>query len=255
MLDVDDTTVPMDPMDWNISEDYYPALGKIHGFMQLAEERKFPPIGFCSGREETALEHIACILGRPNAWSVVEGGVALRNFRTKEQLNNPNLTYKSEIVLKEIREKILSRVIPANPFFELYPSKRVNIAIELRPGSPLKIKDVYEKILEALRKFVEEGLIVISYSSIAVDVAPVGISKASGIEFLSKRMRINPAQILSIGDSRGDFSAFRLVGFVGCPSNASTECKELVAERGGRISPYPYAQGVVDIIRHFVGSP
>jgi len=39
---------------------------------------------------------------------------------------------------------------------------------------------------------------------------------------------------------------------VGCPSNASQKCKDLVEQRGGHVSQFPYAQGVADIIRHFL---
>ncbi|MDO8633139.1 MAG: HAD family hydrolase [bacterium] len=249
-LDVDDTLIPT---DGNIPEGYDLAFGKLRSLMRLADQGHFPPTGFCSGREDGALRETGYSLGRPNVWSVTEGGLTLWNSRTEELLYNPNIPPESPTVLKTIRETVIPQFVIENPFLVLYHGKRVNIALELQPGSPLSIRDLFEKVSRVLQGFVEKELIVITYSSVAVDIAPVGVSKATGIKFLSQKTGINPAQLLFMGDSRGDFSAFQVAGFVGCPSNASNECKDLVTQRGGRISPYPYAQGVVDIIRHFVG--
>lgn len=253
-VDVDDTLVPT---DGNIpkGKNYYLALWQIHELVLLAAQGMFPKIGFCSGREEGALRKLAEMLGSPDVWSVTEGGLTLWNSRTNELRWNPNIPPESAVVLKQIREIIIPQFILANPFLVLYHGKRMNIALELQPGSPLSIKDVYEKVLDALHEFVAKGLIEITYSSIAVDISPVGVTKATGLKFLSQIIGVSVKQMLCIGDSRGDFAAFQEAGFVGCPHNASEECKQFVRQREGYISPYPYAQGVVDIIRHFVGSP
>ena len=42
-----------------------------------------------------------------------------------------------------------------------------------------------------------------------------------------------------------------LVGYVGCPSNASEEVKEVVKKRKGYISSLPFVEGVVDVIQYF----
>jgi len=41
---------------------------------------------------------------------------------------------------------------------------------------------------------------------------------------------------------------FDTVGHVGCPSNATSQCKDRVAKREGIISEKPYAAGVANIL-------
>ena len=84
-----------------------------------------------------------------------------------------------------------------------------------------------------------------------MDISPAGIDKASGLQFLSQYTGINLNQALGIGDSNGDFPLFEQVGYVGCPSNASGECKKLVRVKKGYISSFNYAKGVADVIEHF----
>ena len=57
-----------------------------------------------------------------------------------------------------------------------------------------------------------------------------------------------------LNDFRGYITVMELAGFVGCPSNASEECKRFVLCKGGYVSPFPYVVGVVDIIRHYLPS-
>jgi hydroxymethylpyrimidine pyrophosphatase-like HAD family hydrolase len=55
--------------------------------------------------------------------------------------------------------------------------------------------------------------------------------------------------ILCIGDAANDLSMLTIAGYAACPANAAQEVKDCVSY----VSPYPYTEGVLDILRHFFG--
>ena len=187
---------------------------------------------------------------------MIESGIALFNPSTKEMLLNPALTLEVRAAFEEIRRTRLPRLLERFPQLFDYPGNMVNIALERRHGVDTLIDVYYEAVKEELEDLEQQGLLVVHHSRIAVDISPVGqdgmpIDKGSGVRFLAHKTGIDPSNMLGIGDSRGDFSTFETVGMVGCPSNASEECRQFVQERGGHVANLPYVSGVVEVIRHF----
>ncbi len=242
LIDVDGC---LTPGRGSIPEGYYQGLETISQFA-----RKFPT-AFCTGRDRNYVEATAAFLGWPDFWSVIESGIALFNPSTKKLLFDPKLTEAKIMVFEtEVKEPV-KRALERHPDLFLYPGNMICVAIERKCEATIKIHEVFEELREELRGLVARGLIKISHSDIAVDIAPPGINKASGLDFLSKISGISPENMLGIGDSNGDLSFLEKVGFVGCPSNANTECKKAVQKKQGRVSRYPYARGVADVISHF----
>ena len=236
-----------------VSHSYYMGLSQLSEMIAKANQFKFPPICFCSGRDRNYIEAVAFATGLPNCWSIIESGVALFNPTTKEMKMNPELTEEIQRTFREITQKRIPHALGRyNGEIFLYPGNMICIAIERAYRSKLTIEDCYDQIRMELLDLLEEGLIKVTHSDSAVDISPAGIDKASGLSFLMEREKVNPDEILGIGDSRGDFPVLKKVRHVGCPSNASPECKNLVKEKGGYISPFSEARGIADIISRFV---
>lgn len=229
------------------SEGYYDGLRTISQFGGKV------PISFCTGRDRNYVEATAGFLGWPDCWSVIESGIALFNPRTKSLIFNPLLTEAKRMVFENTVKQAVERFLARYPSLFLYPGNMFCIAIERLNGG-ISITEVFEEMQAELGEYAKKGFITITHSDVAVDIAPAGISKASGVEFLLKKTPgLNPDRILGIGDSNGDLSFMKKVGMVGCPANANTDCKTLVRDKGGHVSPYPHARGVADVISHFAG--
>ena len=249
LIDVDDCMLPT---NGEVSSEFYRGLEQISQFVKKGNEGEFPPVGFCTGRDRNYVEATAFHCGRPNSFSVIESGIALFNPTTKELILNPALTPEVKEAFEEISRKRIPQILKKHPKLFLYPGNMINVALEREYGFEIPIEECYEAVKNEVADLVERGLITIHHSRIAVDISPAGIDKASGVRFLSKHTGVELNQILGIGDSRGDFPLLNLVGHVGCPSNASKECKDLILTRKGYISPFNYAYGVVDVIQHFI---
>lgn len=245
LIDVDDCLLPTNGA---VSISFFDSLWHISGWIKAANEGKFPQIGFCSGRDRNYIEAVSSFVGLPNSWSIIESGVALFNPATKELIFHPDLTIEVQDAFKEISRKKVPQILRAYPEIFLYPGNLVQVTFERRHGSDLSIKDAYETVKEEFSDLISSGLVTVRHSSIAVDITPAGIDKAPGVTFFAQNTGVNPKQILGIGDSRGDFPMFKMVGHVGCPANASEECKTFVKERDGYVSSHSYSAGVGDVI-------
>lgn len=248
LIDVDDCLLPT---NGKVSPEFFAGLQEVSQYIKKANEGTFPKIGWCSGRDRNYIEAVSFSLGLPNWWSVIESGVALFNPTTKEIILNPALTPEAKKAFLAIRQKRLPAILKKFPDLFDYPGNMINIALERRYGTGISIEKCFEAVKEELKDLESQGLVIIHHSTIAIDVSPAGIDKSSGVQFLAKQAEINLNHVLGIGDSRGDFPMLKLVGWVGCPSNASNECKDLVLERKGYISPLEYSRGVADVISHF----
>jgi len=248
LIDIDDCLLPTENQE---TEDLGVGIDRIRQCVGMANEGNFPIIAFCTGRDRNYVEAVTFFTGRPNSWSVIESGIALFNPTVKEPLLNPGLTPQIKEAFEEISHERIPRVLKRYPGLYLYPGNMINVALERKPDFEIPIEECYKMVKEELADLEAAGLIIIHHSQIAVDISPAGIDKASGVQFLSQHTGINLSRVLAIGDSRGDFPAFNLVGYVGCPANASQECKELIMRRGGYISPLKHACGVAEIIHYF----
>lgn len=248
LIDIDDCLLPT---DGKFHPDYFFGLPRIARRAERANEGEIPPIGFCTGRDRNYVEAVAFSIGRPNSWSVIESGVALFNPTTKELLINPVLTLKVRETFEKIRQERLPQILKKFPGLFDYPGNMINIALERKYGVELSIEECYLAVKEELNDLENQGLLIVHHSKIAVDISPKDINKASGIKFLAEKTGIEPSEMLGIGDSQGDFSMLEMVGWAGCPDNASTECKHLIQKKGGHVSKAEYVLGIEDVIQHF----
>lgn len=249
LVDIDDCILPTSGKTF---PDFFIGLKELAHCVRMANNGFFPKIAWCSGRDRNYIEAISFVLGLPNWWSIIESGIALFNPTTKALVINDALSPEVKSAFELIRKKRLPEILNFIPEIFEYPGNIINVALERRNGVDVPIENYYALIKDALADLLTGGLVNVHHSRIAVDISPAGIDKGSGVDFLCRKTGMNPKNLLGIGDSKGDFPMLNAVGFVGCPKNASDECKKLVTKKGGYVSPFDYAYGVYDIIRHFV---
>lgn len=229
----------------------YKSLGQISDFVKLGNLGLHPKIRLCSGRDGGYIESTSMFIGLPDSFSVIESGLAIFNPTTKERIYNPVFTPELKATFEQISQDILPLIMKKCPGLSLYQWNDVNIALDWFPSIPFSVEDCYQITRDALGDLVGNG-VVLHHSSIAIDISPQGIDKGSGLKFLVERENLDLSGMVGVGDSNGDRPMMELVGQVGCPSNASEECKKFVKEKNGYISPYAFARGVLNVMNNFM---
>jgi sucrose-6F-phosphate phosphohydrolase len=84
-----------------------------------------------------------------------------------------------------------------------------------------------------------------------LDIVPAGINKGSAAAFLAREVALGCRPVIVAGDTGNDLMMF-LQGFLGVVvANAHRELKDLSGDRV-YVSPYSYADGVLDGIRYWL---
>lgn len=117
---------------------------------------------------------------------------------------------------------------------------KVNIVDEVRDGRVLELHQFSNDL---------EGSCTIShYGNIGMEIVGMDITKASGLEELSKIMNIPVSQMMAIGDSENDNAMLKSAGLGVAVGNAMPSTKEsadYICEQNG-------ADGVTEAIKKFV---
>jgi hydroxymethylpyrimidine pyrophosphatase-like HAD family hydrolase len=81
-----------------------------------------------------------------------------------------------------------------------------------------------------------------------LDLSPVGVSKASGLQHVADRLGVDPADVLAIGDGRNDIEMLRWAG----RGVAMGQAVEEVLEAADAVTATVYDDGAaVELRRHF----
>ncbi|MDD2732070.1 MAG: HAD hydrolase family protein [Candidatus Pacebacteria bacterium] len=240
--------------DANVCLSDYQSLFWLAQKIQKAKIGMFPKITFCSGRNRNCVEMIACLLGLPDCFSVIENGIALFNPLTKELILSPDITPRiKRLFLRTLRKRV-ARILKNHPGMSLCYGNLVGISIERIRSveGPLDLDQMRKVIRGELNYFVKRRMLRVIRLYNSISVFPANINKGTGLEFLAEREGIDLKRSIGIGDAKEDIPFLRKLRLIGCPVNASLKCKELVREKRGRISPFANTQGVVDIIKYFM---
>jgi len=244
----------------NVSSKYYQSLAWISSYIKNANMgmETCPNIRFCSGRNIPFIEAISLVLGRPDAsWVIIENGAGLYNLRTKEFSYFPGITAETKKTFDWLRQKAVPQILEDFPFLTLWPGDIFSITFNRKTDSKIYTEDIRRNLAKSklLKKLIAKKLIRIICFRNSISIVPPRINKGTAIDFLAEKEEIDLRQSLAIGDSKRDILFLNKVKFVGCPSNASDSCHKFVKEKkgSGRISRFPHAMGVVDIICYFTG--
>jgi HAD superfamily hydrolase (TIGR01484 family) len=248
-VDIDGCLIPT---DGNVSREYFESLAWLANYIGEANIGRKPNIKICTGRSVAFTDAIFHLIGRPySAGSIAENGCVFFNPLTRETKINPAISKDILAVLAKIRSKIVPKLIKSHPGLWIYPGNEVNIILERKIDSESQAINL-ATVKKAARRLVARlrAVRVISLAN-SISIVPERINKGTAVMFLAEKEDIDLKHSLGIGDAKSDLSFLREVGFVGCPSNASEDCKELVKAKKGCISFFSCAKGVVDVIEHF----
>jgi haloacid dehalogenase-like hydrolase len=82
-------------------------------------------------------------------------------------------------------------------------------------------------------------------SARCIDVLPKGLGKGIGVARVAEFLHFPLSEIVGIGDSAGDISFLKRVGYSACPNNADHSVKSAV----DYVAKTDFASGVIEILR------
>lgn len=182
--------------------------------------------------------------------SIFENGAYFYDPIAKRPVPNPLLSTEQQHRLQEMRATVVEDLVRRTGC-QVEPGKDYGVSLNppLREGSAterLTTEEFRPVVDAALHEWMES--LTLTHSASAVDITPRGISKASAVEFLLKNTGFSPDEVLGIGDTPADEEWLAVVGHSAAPANGKGKV------RGAEYySDYEVTEGVLDILRHFLG--
>lgn len=102
--------------------------------------------------------------------------------------------------------------------------------------------DVRTQLNEAVRQI--EGISVTASGSRFIEVRPAGSTKALGLAALLQNMKIEPSQVMAIGDNDNDVELLAAVGISICVANASPSAQAVSRFK----TTYPSSSGAIEAL-------
>ncbi len=237
----------------NLDESTYDheALSSIRLANQLARpDNPIPFITVCSGRQHGFVEAMVRMIGGRMP-AIFENGCGLffpNRSLYDEYEWHPSLAEPSARLNRDKIREAAGRICRRTG------ARRVigkEVLVSLHPPSSMSVQELHEFVEKNL---VEKGIAAsVSNSASAVDIAPVGIDKGTGLQWLMQKVGeqfpLDTCNVTGIGDSRGDLAFLRLVGFPAVPANAAAEAKAVARY----CSPESDGRGVADIMERCIG--
>lgn len=207
---------------------------------KLSEYRIF----FSSGRSQPYIECLSQTIGSLRPF-ISENGSAIFS---PEQNRYTWIAPNAALVANQ-KQDILRRLSGALLELEavLEPGKDFSLSLSLltAQGQTLDMALAHQKVVAALGDM--KGISV-THSNSAVDIIGAGVNKGSALVVLADQLGLAPSDFAGFGDSSNDLSFLSLVGFSGCPANATASVKAAVEAAQGYCSPHPDIQGLLDFI-------
>lgn len=246
-LDVEGCVTPTNRGTWNLA-----GIENIKNYCRTAQERELPPVILVTGRSayaEAVVQAIGALGPYCKIPSVIENGALL--WHHNEKRAEPTSASKGKLKqMKDARrflDEDLATVYRKNFVFEIGKE----ICISLDPFET-DIESLYEIVREELRRAGFMKDVEVTHSSSAVDITPKGVNKWSGFQQALKESGIEKENVLGVGDSVGDVSWLSHIGHKAAPANATKDLRKIGLDY---ISPFAEAEGVADILRHFILEP
>ncbi len=142
-----------------------------------------------------------------------------------EDMHDWNLSRAREVAFEDLAHEPVSRVVVVSP-----------------EESPEDFLELVEGI----------GLGGVSYAvgwSAWLDIAPHGVDKATGLEYVREQLGVAPRDVLVIGDGRNDLGMFRWAREHGGRAIAMAQAPEVVQAEASEATGSVYEGGVAAILR------
>ena len=153
--------------------------------------------------------------------SVLENGAYFHDPLAKRPIPHPALTPDRVRKLDGLRATVLSP-LAAETGALVEVGKDFCISINPPPVAPGRSERqptaAFRPVVEAaLKDYLDE--IEIKHSASAIDLTPLGVSKASAVRLLLQWTGLAPEEVLGVGDTRADEAWLREVGWRSAPAN------------------------------------
>ncbi|WP_300683344.1 HAD family hydrolase [Nocardioides sp.] len=200
-----------------------------------------------SGRSAHAMTPIADLLGLPlpeadRLWIVASNGAVVTRYPPLEVVHEELFDAREAVgkilaarpdALVAVEERGLgyrvNRPFPAGELTgELIPTDIEEMVAE--PVARVVIRDPEATPEDFIALGAEVGLEPTSYHvgwTAWLDLAPVGISKASGLAYVLDKLNLEPADVLALGDGRNDLQMLTWAGRGVAMGNATDDVKEV----------------------------
>jgi HAD superfamily hydrolase (TIGR01484 family) len=234
LVDVDGCLTPGEDRGWN-----WRALQTIaHLNRASRRDPRFPAVTLCTGRQEPYVEVLTQAIDASFP-AIYENGCGLFFPEDYRFVEHPAINGEVREALLEAKKR-LGRQVVGQGLGYFQPGKEVSLTIYPLPGTGLA--SLYRIVAQELAAAGQH--LTVQASASCVDITPAGLSKESGVQWLSRETGIPLACMGGIGDSAGDLAFLRLMGRSGAPANAAAEVRDAV-ETVSRLSD---GDGVVDIV-------
>lgn len=225
ICDVDGCLVPPRGEMWD-----HIALGRL---AELVSKRLFR-FTLCSGRPATFMEALARQLVI-TSYLICENGSLLFHPMTKKSFPHPGVSLQ----FLQDRPDILRWLDELTTGTSTIIEVGKEIMISVNPPDKSKLADLCTTITKQLRGMDVE----VVNSTRSIEVIPIGVNKAAGLEFWAELEKVNVENTLSIGDADNDLEILKKAGLAAAPAN----CTKRVRDTVDYISQSSMIKGVIDI--------
>lgn len=194
----------------------------VLGRYAASDDPANPPISICSGRSYPYVEALTQALGLTVPVLFESGGGRFDPVAAQTTWN-PSLTDTIEAELEEVRHWFVTECVPGTGV-SLDHAKRTQAGV-VSPN-PEDILDLRPRT----EQFVEEHVpdLRVFSTAVSIDVVPPGITKRTGLEWLTEHLEVTMDDVAYIGDAESDLEALGAVGHSFAPANADAEVRRRV---------------------------
>ena len=181
-----------------------------------------PALSICSGRPYPYVEALTQMLDLTVPVLFEAGGGRFDPVEAQTTWN-PSLTDEIESEIETIRHWFITECIPDTKL-SLDHAKRTQAGV-VSPD-PDEIDDVHARTEQYVADHAPD--LRVFDTDVSVDVLPPGITKRSGLQWLTDHLGVDMDEIAYIGDTGSDLEALQAVGTSFAPANANEAVREAV---------------------------
>lgn len=180
-------------------------------------EDRAPAVSICSGRPYSYVEAISQALAL-TVPVLFEGGGGRFDPVEAQTTWNPRLSDEIEAEIGEVRHWFLTEVVPGTKMSIDYAKRTQAGIVSPDPDEIVEARDRTEQ-------FVADNVpdLRVFSTDISVDVVPPGITKRTGLKWLTDHLDVDMSEVAYIGDADSDLEALTAVGTSFAPANADEE--------------------------------
>ncbi len=217
-------------------------LARMNRAAQQGE--RAPAVTLCTGRPAAYVDAMMQVIDGFLP-AVYENGAGLYFPENYRFVWNHAIPASARKTIAQARELIEAEVVQPGIGY-LQPGKEMSITMLAMPGYSL------DQVGRAARAALDGWNLPcnVEVSVTTVEIRLGGLDKGAGVKWLASETAIPLAEMVGVGDARGDLVFLDLLGAAAAPANADAE----VRARVDYVSPYEYGRGLLDIIEYFMSS-